>query len=232
MSKRIIVMPAYMAEHTLEQTYKSLPQVYDEIILCDDGSTDATKMISKNLGLTTVVHTKNRGYGANQKTLYHESFKRVPDVVVMVHPDNQYDTANLGEMISLVRNGTYAMVIGSRMNNACKNGMPWWKFIGNRFLTCIQNGVFGTHLSEFHSGLRAYNAEILKRTPFDGFSDSFGFDSEMIAWFRAHNFAIGEIPVDSFYSDRSSSVNFFGSVRYGFFTLGTLVRYITGAYSR
>lgn len=225
-------MPAYNAATTLEQTMASLPPIFNEVLLCDDASGDETISVSNRLGLTTLSHATNQGYGGNQKTLYSEALKRNPDIVIMVHPDNQYDTSRLMEMVDRIRIDGLAMILGSRMKNARMNGMPIWKYAGNRFLSFMQNTVFGSHLSEFHSGLRAYDVRALRLVPYERFSNEFGFDSEMIAWLTANHYKIGEIFTDSYYTKKSSSVNFFDSVRYGLFTLCTLGRFLRGSYRK
>ncbi len=227
----IVIMPAYNAEQTVESTLRAVPLVYDEVLLCDDASRDNTFVRSEQLGITTVRHSDNRGYGANQKTLYALAFARDPDVIVMVHPDNQYDTSRIPEMIEMVRTGAADMVLGNRMETALKNKMPWWKYVGNRFLTSIQNKIFNTHLSEFHSGLRAYNAKALRRAPLQTFSDDFVFDSEVIAWFLANGHRVREVPVECYYNTDVSSVGFTRSAVYGCATLRTLIRYVCGAYN-
>ncbi|MDP2630755.1 MAG: glycosyltransferase family 2 protein [Candidatus Uhrbacteria bacterium] len=230
-NKRIIVvMPAYNAEQTVEQTLRSLPSVYGEVLLCDDGSNDDTVKRSAGLGIATVRHEKNKGYGANQKTLYSLAREKDIDIIVMVHPDNQYSTERLPEMIAMIRNDSADLVIGSRMTTALENNMPWWKYLGNRFLTTAQNVVFGTHLSEFHSGLRVYNARIFDSMPLRTFSDDFVFDAEVVAWCLANKYRIREVPAECYYNSSVSSVNFRRSVEYGLATLRTLVRFVHGVY--
>lgn len=228
--KVVIVMPAYNAEKTLARTVQQLPPLFDEIILCDDGSKDRTSAVSRSLGITTIVHTQNKGYGANQKTLYTAALERNADIVVMVHPDNQYNTCTLPEMIDIVAHNRADLVLGSRMATARLHNMPLWKYYGNRFLTICQNHVFKTALSEFHSGLRVYNAQFLKRMPFHTFSNNFVFDSEVIAWFIRSGFRVGEVPAECYYTDEVSSINMKRSIVYGCSTLGTLIKYMTGRY--
>jgi glycosyltransferase involved in cell wall biosynthesis len=225
----VIVMPAYRAERTLRDTYLGLPKVYSKVILCDDASGDRTTSVSRELGIATIVHTRNVGYGGNQKTLYDAACLETPDVVVMVHPDNQYDTRCIPEMIERVRRGA-ALVLGTRMETALRNGMPVWKYLSNRFLSKLQNRVFRTSLSEFHSGLRAYDARVLGRAPYRSFSNNFVFDSEVVAWFTANGHLIDEVRTECRYCASASSTNLRQSVRYGLSTLWVLVRYLIGRY--
>ena len=228
--KIMVVMPAYNAERTLEQTVRLLPPIYDEILLCDDGSKDKTYEKSTLLGITTIQHKKNRGYGANQKTLYAYALERATGIIIMVHPDNQYNTQCLPQMIELIRGGGMDLVLGNRMNTARINNMPWWKYVGNSLLTFFQNVIFGARLSEFHSGLRVYNASVLAKMPFKEFSDDFVFDSEVIAWFFAQRLRVGEVSTECYYNEEVSSINLQRSVRYGLSTLHTLYKYMTGRY--
>jgi len=224
-------MPAYFAEKTLKNTYLELPKIYKEVMLCDDGSLDQTYDLSNQLGITTVKHKHNQGYGKNQKTLYDLARKRKPDYLIMVHPDNQYDTKCLTKMIKILKdNDEVAMILGSRIKTALKNGMPLWKYMGNKLLTTMQNFVYQTSLSEFHSGLRAYKAEIFNKIPYHQFSDDFVFDSEIIAWLVSNNHGIREVETQCHYSDIASSINLKRSIRYGVLTLITLLRYSRGYY--
>lgn len=225
MSKVIIVMPAYYAEKTLEVTYAALPRVYDKVILCDDGSLDKTIEISKQLGITSIRHETNKGYGANQKTLYDVAMKEGADIIIMVHPDNQYDTKCVPEMIELIEKGEADIVLGSRMQSALANGMPWWKYASNRFLTFVQNLIFCTSMSEFHSGLRAYRAEIFSKIPYRNFSNGFVFDSEVIAWLLTHRYRVGEVPTNCYYVEGVSSIGLWQSLKYGIATILTILKY-------
>jgi glycosyltransferase involved in cell wall biosynthesis len=229
MKNVIVIMPAYNAEKTLARTCEDMPKVYDEIVVCDDASSDGTHEESLRLGLTTIRHERNKGYGANQKTLYDYAVSRGASIVIMVHPDNQYTTACLPDMISKIEKGA-SLVIGTRMQTARKNRMPLWKYASNRLLTTLQNITFGTSLSEFHSGLRAYDTKALRMLPYHGFSDDFVFDSEMIASMRAYGFSIQEVPTECFYNDSVSSINFQRSLSYGMSTLKTLLLYGFGYY--
>jgi|SRR3989344_2991535 len=226
----IIVMPAYYAEKTLELTYQNLPKIYDKVILCDDGSKDNTFELSKRLGITSIKHAENLGYGANQKTLYEQALKDNPEVIIMVHPDNQYDTGCIQEMIQLIRSKKADMVLGSRIKSAIQNKMPMYKFISNRFLTFIQNYFFKTRLSEFHSGLRAYRSEIFYSLPYKKFSNDFVFDSEMIAWLVANGYRIGEVDTNCYYNESVSSINLKRSIKYGLETLMVMIKYLFNYY--
>lgn len=231
--KIVIIMPAYYAEKTLEATIAGLPKGYDEIILCDDASRDGTYELAKRLGVTSLRHEVNRGYGGNQKTLFREALARHPDIVIMVHPDNQYDTACIPEMVAMIENDpSIGLVMGSRMESALKNNMPWWKYISNRFLTGCENSVFRTRLSEFHSGLRAYRASVFADMPYEKFSEGFVFDTEIIAWLVANDWNIGEVSTNCYYTAESSSLGMAGSIKYGLLTLGTLGKYLTGSYDK
>lgn len=232
-SKVIVILPAYNAEKTLKATIEALPPIYDEILLCDDASGDGTYKLAKHLGITSIRHSENRGYGGNQKTLFKEALKKGAGIVVMVHPDNQYDTICLPKMIELLnKDPIVGLVIGSRMASALEKGMPIWKYISNHFLTFFQNLVFQTRLSEFHSGLRVYNARILSKMPFEKFSEGFVFDSETIAWLVANDFKINEVGTNCYYTQESSSLGMSGSIRYGLLTLFTLVMYLFGHYEK
>ncbi|MDI6820594.1 MAG: glycosyltransferase family 2 protein [Patescibacteria group bacterium] len=231
MDKIIIIMPAYNAEQTLNRTYQELPKIYSEIILCDDGSKDKTVEISRTLNITTLFHKENKGYGANQKTLYNSTMQKNPEIIVMVHPDNQYDTNSIPLMVEIIRSGKADMVLGSRIKTALQNGMPYWKYISNRFLSFMQNLIFKTNLSEFHSGLRAYKASIFLKMPYQKFKDDFTFDSEIIAWLIAHKMTIKEIDTQCFYTKESiSKTNLRQSINYGIGTLKTLIKYLFGYY--
>lgn len=232
MSRIVIVMPAYYAEKTLRATHAALPRVYEKIILCDDRSLDKTFEISKELGIDSIQHEKNVGYGGNQKTLYDVAKKMGADIIIMVHPDNQYDTRCLPQMIKLIENGATDMVLGSRIESALENGMPIWKYAGNYFLTLMQNLFFRTAMSEFHSGLRAYRAEIFSKMPYHLFSDDFVFDSEVIAYLIANRYKISEVKTNCYYTSDASSTSFSQSVKYGLATLGVIFKYLKGYYSR
>ena len=227
----IVVMPAYNAARTLEKTYGDLDKdrVY-EVILVDDVSSDDTVEVAHHLGLKCIVHIQNRGYGGNQKTCYLEALKDGADVVVMLHPDNQYDATKVPDMVAPILAGQADMVLGSRLlggrQATLKGGMPIWKYVSNRFLTTCENLTFGTRLSEAHTGFRAYSRRLLQTIPFLINSDDFVFDSEVIAQAVAFGFRIREVPVATRYFPEASSVNFRRSVVYGLATLNVARRYL------
>ncbi|HET91312.1 MAG TPA: glycosyltransferase family 2 protein [Chloroflexi bacterium] len=224
----VVIMPAYNAAQTLERTYRDLPMdVVDKIILVDDVSQDETVEIARRLGLETVVHVQNRGYGGNQKTCYLEALKDGADIVVMLHPDYQYDSTLVPDLIAPIQRGEADMMLGSRFlgGQVRTGGMPLYKIIANRFLTLCENLVLGLRLSEAHTGFRAYRREVLETIPFLLNSDDFVFDSQVIAQAVAFGFRIGEIGVPTRYFDEASSVNFGRSLVYGFATLWTLVKF-------
>lgn len=231
----VVVMPAYNAAKTLEQTYHDIPHgVVDHVILVDDVSKDETVEVARRLGLQVVIHVQNRGYGGNQKTCYLEALKEGADVVVMLHPDYQYDSTRIPQLIAPILAGEYDMMLGSRLlregnqtgNPTLQGGMPLWKYIANRFLTTSENLILGQNLSECHTGFRAYSRHLLETIPFLLNSDDFVFDTEMIVQAVAFGFRIGEIAVPTRYFDEASSVNFQRSVVYGLSTLNVLRRYL------
>lgn len=227
--KVIVVMPAYNAAKTLEKTYRDIPpETVDHVILVDDVSKDETIEVAQRLGLDVVVHLQNRGYGGNQKTCYLEALKNGADVVVMLHPDYQYDSRLIPQLIMPIQQGQVDMMLGSRMlgEGALKGGMPVWKFVANRFLTWAENTVLGQHLSEYHTGFRAYSRRVLETVPFLLNSDNFVFDTEMLAEAVAFGFQIGEIGVPTRYFKEASSVNFRNSVIYGLSTLWIMAIYL------
>jgi glycosyltransferase involved in cell wall biosynthesis len=224
----VVVMPAYNAARTLEATYRGLAMdVVDEVILVDDVSHDETVDIAERLGLKVVVHIQNRGYGGNQKTCYLEALRSGADVVVMVHPDNQYDSTLVPQMIQPILDGSADIVLGSRLlsGTALSGGMPWWKFVANRFLTAVENVTFGLRLSEYHTGFRAYSRRLLETVPFLLNSDNYVFDQEIMAQAVSFGFRVGEIPVPTRYFAEASSVNFERSVKYGLDVLRLMARF-------
>ncbi|PJE69234.1 glycosyl transferase family 2 [Candidatus Shapirobacteria bacterium CG10_big_fil_rev_8_21_14_0_10_38_14] len=216
-------MPAYNAEKTLEKTYRDIPLgLVDEIILVDDKSRDSTVKIAQKLGLTVFVHPNNLGYGGNQKTCYWEALKRKPDIVVMLHPDYQYDATLIGELVKPIVDNRFDIMLGSRIRTrkeALECGMPLYKYLGNRVLTIIENLILGLNLSEYHTGYRAYKRKVLEAIPFQKFSNDFVFDQQMLIVAAKYGFKIGEIPVSVRYFPEASSINFKKSLKYGAETL-------------
>lgn len=221
-------MPAYNAEKTLKRTLDDIPQEWvDEIILTDDASGDRTVEIARELGLIVIVHEKNKGYGANQKTCYNEALKRGADIIVMVHPDHQYDPTVLPQLIQPILEGECDAVFGSRMlgGRPLEGGMPKWKYLGNIFLTALENAVFYMYLTEYHSGLRAYSRRYLEKVNYMLNSDDFVFDSEIIAQGVIHGMKIREIPIQTRYFQDASQIGFWRSVVYGLSIIKTLIKY-------
>jgi glycosyltransferase involved in cell wall biosynthesis len=226
--KVVVVMPAYNAAKTLERTYNDLPSgVVDKVILVDDVSQDETVEVAERLGLEVIVHVQNRGYGGNQKTCYIEALKDGADIVVMLHPDYQYDSRLVPELIRPIVDGKADLVLGSRFLGSVPlgGGMPLYKYISNRFLTIVENLVLRQNLSECHTGFRAYSRRLLLTIPFLLNSDRFVFDTEVIAQTVAFGFNIREIGVPTRYFAEASSVNFKNSVIYGLQTLKVMVTY-------
>jgi glycosyltransferase involved in cell wall biosynthesis len=227
-AKVVVVMPAYNAAKTLRVTYEAIPkQDVDSVILVDDGSRDETLKIAKELKLEVFVHARNYGYGGNQKTCYTEALKAGADIIVMLHPDYQYDPTLLPNVVAPIKAGEADVVLGSRLlgGNVMQQGMPWWKFLGNRFLTGVQNWVLGQELSEYHTGYRAFSRRVLEEVPFLLNSDNFVFDQEMLVQTIHLGFSIKEVPVPTRYFAEASSASFTASVRYGLSILLLLVRY-------
>jgi len=227
--KVVVVMPAYNAGRTLRMTYEELPKdAVNLVILVDDGSTDATLDVARQLGLEIFVHNRNYGYGANQKTCYAEALRAGADVVVMVHPDYQYDPTLVPKLIEPLIRDEADVVLGSRLKegSALRQGMPWWKYVANRFLTSLENRLFGLHLSEYHTGYRAFRREVLETVNFGANSDSFVFDQEIIAQVVAARFRIAEIAVPTRYFPEASSAGFLASVVYGLRILAVCFWYL------
>lgn len=222
-------MPAYNAARTLRKTYQEVPRdLVDTIILVDDASSDNTSEIARELGLEVYIHKRNYGYGANQKTCYREALRLGADVVVMLHPDYQYDPTLVPQMIAPILEGRSDVVLGSRLMgiNPMKQGMPWWKYLGNRVLTQAENWVFGLNLSEYHTGYRAYSRKALQAVNFEMNSDAFIFDQEIIAQFVHLGQRIIDTPVPTRYFREASSISFLNSSRYGLSILWLLARYM------
>ncbi len=227
--KIVTVLPAYNAEKTLIDTYNDIPKdIVDEIILVDDASRDNTAEISKKLGIGTIIHPKNKGYGANQKTCYIEALKKNPDIIIMLHPDFQYSPRLITAMAAMIACGEYDVVLASRIlgRGALKGGMPFYKYVANRILTMIENILLGYKLTEYHTGYRAYSAEVLKNIPFLKNSDDFVFDNQVIAQIIFFKYRIAEISCPTKYFPEASSINFIRSVNYGFGVLSTAFKYL------
>jgi glycosyltransferase involved in cell wall biosynthesis len=223
--KVVVVMPAYNAGQTLRLTYEELPKdTVNLVILVDDGSTDATLDIARQLGLEIFVHNRNYGYGANQKTCYAEALRAGAEIVVMVHPDYQYDPRLVPKIIAPIVSDRADVVLGSRLKegSALAQGMPWWKYFANRFLTGLENRAFSLSLSEYHTGYRAFRRDVLETVNFPANSDGFVFDQEIIAQVVAAKFRIAEIAVPTRYFPEASSASFFASVGYGLRILSVL----------
>jgi len=226
--KVVVVLPAYRAGKTLEKTVAEIPRdVVDEILLVDDHSDDNTVEVAYQLGLKVFVHPRNRGYGGNQKTCYTEALRLGADIVVMLHPDYQYDPRLVTAMAAMIASGIYDVVLGSRILDAraLRGGMPYYKYVFNRMLTGTQNMLLGAKLSEYHTGYRAFSHEVLERLPLLANSDDFVFDNQMLTQCRAFDFNIGEISCPTKYFPEASSISFRRSMTYGFGVLRTSFAY-------
>jgi glycosyltransferase involved in cell wall biosynthesis len=226
--KRIlVVLPAYNAERTLEQTYKEIPQdIVDDVLLVDDKSADRTVSLARRLGIETFLHDKNYGYGRNQKTCYEEALRRNAGIIVMVHPDYQYTPKLITAMASMIAFDVYDVVLGSRIigGRSLKGGMPVYKYIANRFLTAFENLLLGSKLSEFHTGYRAYARKVLEAIPLHENSDDFVFDNEMLVQIIYFGYRVGEISCPARYFEEASSIGFGKSVKYGFGVITTTLK--------
>ncbi len=227
--KLVIVLPAYNAEKTLRQTYSEIPfDIVDEVVLVDDASHDDTLATAKSLGIKHAIgHENNKGYGANQKTCYNKALELGADIVVMLHPDYQYTPLLIHSMAYLIANEVYPVVLGSRIlgKGALNGGMPKYKYIANRFLTLFQNIMMSQKLSEYHTGYRAFSADVLRSIKFNTNSDDFVFDNQMLSQIFQAGYEIAEITCPTKYFKEASSINFSRSVKYGFGVLGTSINY-------
>lgn len=225
--KVIVVFPAYNAAKTVEQTYREVDRtIVDDCILVDDASRDETAAVARRLGIPTIVHRRNKGYGGNQKTCYAEALRRGADIVVMVHPDYQYSPRLIPAMAGMIASGHYDVVLGSRIlgTGALRGGMPMYKYISNRFLTFTQNILIGQKLSEYHTGYRAFSREVLEKLPLEDYNDDFVFDNEMLVQAAYFGFRLGEISCPTRYFAEASSISFRRSCKYGIGVLGVSVR--------
>lgn len=227
--KVIVTMPAFRAKKTLKQTYEEIPHsIVDSVILVDDASHDGTAELARSLGINTVLHHEvNRGYGGNQKTCYSEALRQQADIVIMLHPDYQYAPALIEPLAVLIAKGSYDMVLGSRIlgKSALEGGMPVYKYVANRCLTLFQNLILWEHLTEYHTGYRAYSRKLLESIPFQNNSDGFIFDNEFLCQSLYAGFKIGEISCPTRYFKDASSINFLNSVIYGLGVLSVSVQY-------
>jgi len=228
-SKVIVVMPAYNAELTVEATVRDIPpDVVDEILLVDDCSTDRTVEIAERLGLGVIRHERNLGYGGNQKTCYDHALRRGADIVIMIHPDYQYDSRLAGAIVTFLRHGVCDVVLGNRIRTrreTLRCGMPAWKYVANRFLSFVENLLLGQNLGEWHTGYRAYSRRVLETIPYHENSDGFVFDTQFLVQAVHFGFRIGDVPVPVRYMREASSIAFWNSARYGLLTLWTVARY-------
>ena len=228
-NKRIaVVLPAYQAEKTIEKSFQDIPKdIVDHILMVDDASSDRTVEVASQLGIKIIVHKKNLGYGGNQKTCYREAIKLGADIVVMLHPDYQYEPRLISAMAAMIASEVYDCVLGSRIlgNTALRGGMPIYKYVANRLLTAVQNLIMGTKLSEFHTGYRAFSRTLIETLALDANSNDFVFDNQMLAQIIAHDFRIGEISCPTRYLTESSSISLYRSIIYAFGVLRTTIEY-------
>ena len=227
--KRVcVVMPAYNAEKTLKKTYDEIPRdIVDDIILTDDASSDDTAKVSRELDIKTYVHTENKGYGGNQKTCYQAALENGADIVIMLHPDYQYTPKLITPMVSMIAEGIFDAVIGSRIlgNKALMGGMPAYKYYSNRFLTMTENMIIQQKLSEYHTGYRAFSRKVLETIPMLENSDDFVFDNQMLCQTLYFGFEVGEVSCPALYFDDASSISFSRSVTYGLGVMQTAMKY-------
>ncbi|WP_119333247.1 glycosyltransferase family 2 protein [Geobacter sulfurreducens] len=228
-SRRIVVvLPAYNAEKTLEKTYAEIPfEHVDHVLLVDDASRDRTAQVAERLGIKTIVHDRNKGYGANQKTCYRAALDLGADIVIMVHPDYQYTPKLITAMAAMIAYGEFDAVLGSRILGigALKGGMPLYKYVANRVLTLVENLLLSHKLSEYHTGYRAFSRQVLEQLPLDANGDDFVFDNQMLAQIIWHGYRIGELSCPTKYFEDASSINFRRSVIYGLGVLGTALEF-------
>jgi len=233
--KIIVVLPAYNAVATLERTVADLPLLVDEIILVDDGSSDATAALARRLGLFVFEHEKNAGYGANQKTCYRLALDHGADIIVMIHPDYQYDPKLVKYFAEFIADDYFDVMLGTRIRSrreTLAGGMPLYKYFSNRCLTIWENLISGYNLSEWHTGMRAYKREVLEKINWQKNSNDFVFDSQVLFQIVARRYRIGEIPVPVRYFKEASSINFWRSVKYGLGTVWASLKYLLGASGR
>ncbi len=226
--KVVVVLPAYNAERTLERTYREIPlDIVDSVLLTDDASADQTVAVARRLGIETIVHERNRGYGGNQKTCYRAALDGGADIVVMLHADYQYTPVLIPAMAHLLASGEFDVVLGSRIlgGQAIRGGMPVYKYVSNRVLTLLQNLLMGAKLSEYHTGYRAFTRKVLEALPLERNSDDFVFDAEMLSQVLYAGFRVGEMTCPAKYFPEASSINFSRSLRYGLGCLSTAAKF-------
>ena len=226
--KVVVVLPAYNAERTLEQTYREIPfDLVDDVLLTDDASKDQTVALARRLGIATVVHERNRGYGGNQKTCYKAALDRGADIVVMLHADYQYTPKLIPAMVHLLGSGEFDVALGSRIlgGQALQGGMPVYKYVSNRTLTLFQNLLMGAKLSEYHTGYRAFTRTVLEALPLERNSDDFVFDAQMLSQILYAGFRVGEVTCPAKYFPEASSINFSRSMKYGVGCLATAMQF-------